>query len=79
MFDEKMLRRVLLFFILVLLSSCRGEDAEKLPAEVKHFELQKSSFSALNGWENEKIGAFDTALWLKKRRKRLKANILNIL
>ncbi len=74
-----MLRRVLLFFILVLLSSCRGEDAEKLPAEVKHFELQKSSFSALNGWENEKIGAFDTALkdvcsvMVKKTQKKIKS------
>lgn len=35
---------------------------EKLPTEVKHFELQKSSFSALKGWEKENIGTFGRAL-----------------
>lgn len=57
-----MLRRVLLFFVLVVLVSCRGEDADKLPVEVKHFELQKSSFSDLKGWNEEEIGSFNSAL-----------------
>lgn len=35
---------------------------ENQPAEVRHFELRKSSFSALKGWNDEEIGSFDKAL-----------------
>ncbi len=75
-----MLRRVLLFFILVLLASCRGEDTGEMPANVKHFELQKSSFSALKNWQVEEIGSFGKALkdvcavMEKKTQKKVKSS-----
>lgn len=62
MFDEKMLKRVFLFLTLFVFSSCQGEKVENLPTEVRRFELRKSSFSALNGWQEEEIGSFSKAL-----------------
>lgn len=35
---------------------------ENQPAEVRRFELRKSSFSALKGWNDEEIDSFDKAL-----------------
>ncbi len=73
MFDEKMLKRVLLLIVVLFFSSCRKENPEVVPVESQHFELQKSSFSDLKNWENEDLQSFDKALkdvcvtMLKKR------------
>lgn len=57
-FYEKMLKRVLFLIVLSLLFSCQGEQQ----AEIKHFELQKSSFNALKGWQEDDLLDFDIAL-----------------
>lgn len=80
LFDEKMLRRVLLFIVLCLLVSCRGGETPVLPTGKQQFELKKSNFSHLNGWDKEDIGSFSKALKdvcavvMKKQGQTLKSN-----
>ncbi len=61
MFDEKMLRRVLLTISIVLLFSCHEKEIDIVSGGAP-FELEKSSFSALNGWNEDNLNGFDVAL-----------------
>ncbi len=62
MFYEKMLRRVLLLIMVVLLFSCQGKEKDIVTTKTKHFELQKSSFNVLNGWQLDQLEGFDKVL-----------------
>lgn len=61
-FYEKMLRRVLLFLLVCLLLSCKGEDQGVQFSEPQRFELKKSSFSVLKDWKKEEVKEFAKAL-----------------
>ena len=57
-----MLKRVLLFMLLIFLFSCQGEENNLVSLNNQHFKLQKSSFNALNGWRDDQLELFDKAL-----------------
>lgn len=54
-----MLKRGLIFLIMLALSSCRGGEQDIGSGS---FSLQKVSFSELNGWEQDDFYLFDKAL-----------------
>ena len=58
-FYEKMLKRGLIFFLILLLASCQGGQ-ERVGG--RSFQLEKSNFSDLNGWSKDDFGSFDKAL-----------------
>ena len=58
-FYKKMLKRGLLFFLILLLASCQGGQ-ERVGG--RSFQLEKSNFSDLNGWSKDDFGSFDKAL-----------------
>ncbi len=60
MFNKKMLKRGLIFVFCICILSCSGEDREVL--QVKPFELKKSAFEQLNGWESDDLCFFKKAL-----------------
>lgn len=62
MFYEKMLKRVLLLIVVSLLFSCHGDKPSDVSDGKQHFDLQKSSFGVLDGWQNEQLIGFDKTL-----------------
>lgn len=62
MFYEKMLKRVLLLIVVALLFSCHGKKDDEVSIRTKHFELQKSNFNALKGWQTDQLEDFDKVL-----------------
>ena len=57
-----MLRRGLILILLFALVSCQGGEQDKSRGISQRFELQKSHFSELKGWENDNFYLFDKAL-----------------
>ena len=57
-----MLKRGLILCLLLLLVSCRGGEQQDTFVGTGKFSLQKSSFSALNGWKNDDFYLFDKAI-----------------
>ena len=55
-----MLKRGLIFALILMLASCHGEQGELVGSG--GFSLQKSSFSDLNGWDRDDFYLFDKAV-----------------
>lgn len=79
-----MLKKGLIFVLFLLLVSCKGDEQEGAGGvgQRARFELQKSSFSSLKGWEKDDFLLFDKALKsvcgviVKKQQKVLKSEHL---
>ena len=66
MLNEKMLKRGLIFVFCIFLFSCSGEDKEV--HQIRPFELKKSAFEQLEGWEADNLCSFQKALSLVCRQ-----------
>ncbi len=79
-----MLRRVFCLILLIVLSSCWRDDTKDMSENLGLFELQKSDFASLNGWNDERIDTFQVALndvcqvLLKKTQQKLQSEVLEI-
>lgn len=57
-----MLKRGLIFCLLLMLVSCRGGEQQEGIVGSGKFSVQKSSFSDLDGWKNDDFYLFDRAI-----------------
>ena len=77
-----MLKRGLIFAIGLFLVSCSGEDKTVEPVVPSSFELKRSDFSALAGWDKDDFRMFEKALGdvcdalQKMRQQSLKSGVL---
>ena len=61
-FNKKMLKRGLIYILVLFLVSCQGKEQHGVYVPTGSFSLQKTSFSSLNGWEDDDFYLFDKAI-----------------
>lgn len=77
-----MLKRGLIFALLLLLASCHGGEQDKNLAGSGRFSLQKTSYSDLDGWNRDDFYLFDKAVKsvcgaiVKNPNQKLKSNYM---
>ena len=55
-----MLKRGLLFILILILASCKSGDFDSIKG--RSFEIQKTKFSRLNDWDDDDFELFDKAI-----------------